>query len=182
MVKKNTSKEVDLRKRMYELAEKNPNWLKKDFVKHFRQELVPRSTIYNILQRMENKLPPERKTHRAFSRTKMTKEDIDELITEIDHQDGISQQRLADQYGVDQSTISRTIKHKTDIKYFKKKKVPKRTEQQKQAIRPKCYKLAQVFRKKQVIIDDESYFRLSNHELSGNSGFFYFKQRRNYLK
>lgn len=121
---------------------------------------------------MENKKPPERKSRCAPVRVTMTKEKVKRLKTKIDKKDGISQRQLASFFGVTQSAISQTINNKTNIRYYKKKTAPKRTEEQKQAIRPKCTKLTNVFRKKQIIIDDESYFGLSNYQLSGNAGFY----------
>ena len=49
MGKKNLSKETDLRKRMYEFAESHKEWPKKDIVKHFEDEFLPRSDAYMIL-------------------------------------------------------------------------------------------------------------------------------------
>ena len=72
---------------------------------------------------------------------------------------------------VSNSIFAETIKNKTNIRY-KKKRAPKRTAVQKAAIRPKCRKLVVIFRKKAIIMDDESYFGLSNTELSGNAGFY----------
>ena len=55
---------------------------------------------------------------------------------------------------------------------FQKTKTPKRTLAQKAAVRSKCRKLVSIFRKKVVIIDDKSYFYLSNTNISGNAGFY----------
>ena len=37
----------------------------------------------------------------------------------------------------------------------------------------------QIFREKEVVIDDESYFRLSNADLSGNAGYYYYTSDSN---
>ena len=102
----------------------------------------------------------------------MTKEKVKRLKTKLDHNSGISQRTLAKIFDVHQSTIYRTIKQKTSIRYREKIKAPKRTPQQTAVARSKCYQLANLFRKKVVVIDDESYFRLSNCDLSGNAGFY----------
>ena len=60
----------------------------------------------------------------------------------------------------------------TSICYRKKAKPPKRKSAQKEPVRPKCQKMVALFRKKIVIIDDESYFPLSNTDLSGNTGYY----------
>ncbi|XP_047142962.1 uncharacterized protein LOC124817183 [Hydra vulgaris] len=65
-----------------------------------------------------------------------------------------------------------TSKEKKYKKNYVLKKAPKRTIKQKEVARTKCYQLTKLFRKKQVIVDDEFYFDLSNFELSENSGYY----------
>jgi hypothetical protein len=76
MGKKNLSKETDLRKRMYEFADSHKEWPKKDIVKHFEDEFVPRSTAYLILRRKENNKPYKRKSRSSPPHCKMTKEKV----------------------------------------------------------------------------------------------------------
>ena len=102
----------------------------------------------------------------------MPKKQIKRLEKSIDEKDGVLQRRLAKRFNVSQPYISKIINEKTSIRYRKKVKAPKRTPAQKAAVRPKCRKLVSLFRKKIIIIDDESYFPLSNSELSGNAGFY----------
>ena len=71
MGKINSSKEYHLRNRMYQFAENHSSWPKKWIVQHFIDENVPKSTIYDVLRRMENKLPPERKRRVAPPTSKM---------------------------------------------------------------------------------------------------------------
>ena len=172
MVKINTSKEYYVRKHMYQFFKDHPNLEKKMIAKHFKFENVQKSTIYDIMHRIEKNLPPERKCILTSSRCKMGKKEVKRLKKRINHHDGISQRVLARKFNVHQSTISRTIHLKTKIRYYKKTRTPKRTPEQKMVARPKCTKLAQIFRKKQVIIDDESYVTQSNSEFLGNSGFY----------
>ena len=125
---------------------------------------------------MENQKPPQRKPRNIPSHCKMTKQKVKRLKTTLDHRKGISQRALAKVLEVSQSTICRTMKDKTKIRFYKKQKAPKRTYQQKAVVRPKCSHLVKIFRKKQVVIDDESYFNsssiTSNNDLSGNAGFY----------
>lgn len=172
MVKINTSKEDALRKRVYQFVKDHPEWDKKAVVKHFTDEGVPRTTCYDILQRMEKNLPPERKVRSSPAKIKMTRDKVSLLKKQFDHKDGLSQRDRAKRFQVHQATICRTLKNKTSIRYYKKKRAPKRTPEQKSVARAKCTKLASIFRKKQVVIDDESYFGLSNFELAGNAGFY----------
>ena len=54
----------------------------------------------------------------------------------------------------------------------KKLKRQNRTSAQKAGVCAKCRKLVALFRKKIAIIDYESYFPLSNPNLSGNAGYY----------
>ena len=95
MRKKNCSKEDNLRKRVYVIPDKHKNWPKKDIVQHFKEEGVPKSTVYQILQRKENKKPPERKNRMTPPHCKMTREKVKRLKIKIDHKSGFSQRALA---------------------------------------------------------------------------------------
>jgi|688.fasta_scaffold392819_1 transposase len=172
MAKKILSKEDTLRNRVYSFAELHPRWSKSAIVKHFMLENIPRSTIYNILHRKENKIGSNRKVGSGRLAIKFNKTNIKRLKKTLDHSHGISQRMLAMMFGCHHSHVCKTIQRKTNIKYRKKGPIPGRTPEQKLAVRPKCSRLARLFRKKKVVIDDESYFYLSNFDISGNSGFY----------
>ena len=172
MTKTKIETEETLRHRVYRFAETHSNWSKSAIVKHFMVENVPKTTIYDILRRMQNKIGPDRKVGSGPKPTKMTKAKVTLLKSMIDHSDGVSQRALASKFGVTQSYISELINNKTDIRYHKKVPTPRRTVEQEAVIRPKCSKLAKIFRKKFVVIDDESYFGLSNTQISGNRGYY----------
>ena len=76
MVKKITSKQEDVRKRVYEFIEINPELSKNAIVKHFMMESIPRSTLYNILKRKENNILPDRQVGSGRKAVKMTKKKI----------------------------------------------------------------------------------------------------------
>jgi len=166
------SKQETLRKRVYTFIDLHPKASTKTIVKHFLDEAIPRSTIYRIAKRKMNKLSIERKSGSGRPAKKMTKKEINILKKTIDHKDGVSQRGLARRFKISQSYVCRIINGKTSIRYRKKKKTPRRTPAQKAVVRSKCRKLVSLFRKKCVIIDDESYFGLSNQELSTNAGFY----------
>ena len=172
MVKKIVSKEDDLRNRVYKFVDLNPDMKKCAIVKHFMLEGVARSTLYDILQRKTNKISYERKVGSGRPVIKMSKLKVKRLKQRIDHRDGISQTKLAKVFDVSHQYISKIIRTKTGIRYRKKIRVPNRSEQQKSAVRPKCRRLVDIFRKKEVILDDESYFGLSNCQLSENVGYY----------
>ena len=47
------------------------------------------------------------------------------------------------------------------------------TALQKKAARPKCRKLLECYRKRDFILNDESYFTLSNSTLAGNDRYYH---------
>jgi len=157
---------------VYAFLDLHPKENKTFIVNHFRMENVPKSTMYDILQRKENNIGPERKIGSGRTAKKMPKKQIKRLEKSIDKKDGVSQHSLAKRFNVTQQYISKIINEKTSIRYRKKTKAPKRTPTQKAAVRPKCRQLVELFRNKIVIIDDESYFHLSNTELLGNAGYY----------
>ena len=169
---KGRSNQEILRKRVYAFLDLHPEMDKNLIIDHFRMEAIPRSTIYRILKRKENNGGAERISGSGRLPKKMPRKQIKRLEKLIDHKDGISQRGLAKRFNISQSYVCKIINSKTNIRYHKKKKVPKRTPVQKAAVRPKCRRLISIFRKKFVIIDDESYFGLSNTELSANAGFY----------
>jgi predicted transcriptional regulator len=136
------------------------------------QENVARSTIFGILQRKQRELAAERKVGSGRPAIKMNKTDIKRLERRIDHKDGVSQRHLARHFNVSQPYINHVINTKTSIRYRKKIKIPRRSPAQKAALRPKCGRLALKFAGKTVVMDDESYFRISDCELSRNVGFY----------
>ena len=79
MVKKITSKQEDVRKRVYEFIEINPELSKNAIVKHFMMESIPISTLYNILKRKENNILPDRQVGSGRKAVKMTKKKIKQL-------------------------------------------------------------------------------------------------------
>ena len=72
-MKKITSKQEDVRKRVYEFIEINPELSKNVIVKHFMMESIPRSTLYKILKRKENNILPDRQVGSGRKAVKMTK-------------------------------------------------------------------------------------------------------------
>jgi hypothetical protein len=72
MVAKNVSKQEALRNRVYKLFEENKNLGKSYTLKHFTSEKVPRSTVYDILSRLED-FPAQRKPGSSATIQKITK-------------------------------------------------------------------------------------------------------------
>ncbi|XP_065684223.1 uncharacterized protein LOC136096637 [Hydra vulgaris] len=80
-----------------------------------------------------------------------------------------------EKYGVkvNQSTISRTINLKTDIKCYKKQKAPLYEKDQQQRAATSSRRLVnKVFHEKDIIMNDEKYFNLSNSNIPGNDIYY----------
>ena len=171
-MKKKAYNKDSLRKRVYGFLDLHPDDNKNFIVNHFRMENIPKSTNYNILKRKGNNIGPEREVGSGRKAIKMPAKEIKRLKKSIDQKDGVSQHGLAKRFHVSQPFICKIILQKTSIRYLKKTKTPKRTPAQKAAVRSKCCSLVSIFQKKIVIIDDESYFYLSNTSIFGNAGFY----------
>jgi len=90
----------------------------------------------------------------------------------MDHKDKISQCQAARKFNCSQPYIFKTLKRKSNIKKRKKKKIPKRTENQKAKAQTLCGRLYRKSENKSFILDDESYFTLAHSTISGNNIFY----------
>jgi hypothetical protein len=85
---------------------------------------------------------------------------------------GISQKSVAEKMKCSQQWVSMMLRTHTRIRRFKKTRKPKRTALQLKQMRPKCRRLHKTFKNYIFILDDESYFTLSNSTLAGNNCFY----------
>ena len=167
-----SSKQEALRKRIYEFFLANRSSGKKYTVAHFQAENVSRSTIYNIIRRAERDSGHERVFGSGRKAKIMTKKNIKRLNTMFNHRDGVSTRQAARKFKCDHSLIIKTLSRKTDIKHIKKKKIPLRTDKQQERIPGCCDRLYRKLQGKSCLLDDESYFTLTNSSVCGNDGFY----------
>ena len=172
MVAIKISKQDELRLRICQFKNSHSHKPNKFTVEHFMNEGIPRSTIYSILGRLDKNISCLRKKGSGRIAKKMDKKRINQLKKMLNHHDGVSQRQAARRFNCSVSYINEIISTKTDIKYYKKKKIPYRNENQLTRIKPLCRYLYRNFRNFDFILDDESYFTLSNTTLSGNDGFY----------
>ena len=90
----------------------------------------------------------------------------------FDHKCGVSQIKAARKMKCDQSYIYKTLETNTFVRKRKKIKIPARTDIQKSNARKFCKRIFRNFRKRNWILDDESYFTLDNSEINGNNKFY----------
>ncbi|CAF4652187.1 unnamed protein product, partial [Rotaria sp. Silwood2] len=126
---------------------------KKDVVKHFQTEGVPRRTVYDIIKRYESGLPCEDKPRQGRP-AKLNKQQLQKLKKSAENRVGTSQRKLA--------------------KKFERQRAPKYTQKQLEQIPAKCRKLRREFTDQEtfIIVDDEKYFTFSGEETPGNAGFY----------
>jgi hypothetical protein len=102
----------------------------------------------------------------------MTAAGVKKLKAFINHKSGVSQRQLARKFGCSQPHIGKTLKGKTDIRFHKRIAVPYRTEAQTAVYRPRSRRISLKFHGREFIIDDESYFTLSNSDKNANGGYY----------
>lgn len=162
-------KNIDLRRRVYSaLGRMNKN----DVVKHFQIEGFPRSTVYCIIKRFERGLSCEDKQKKGRP-CKLSKKQQQKLKDCTENRVGVSQRKLALKFKVSQSCIKRNL-NKLGLRYYKRQRAPKYTQQQLEQIPSKCRKLRREITNHEtfIIIDDETYFTFSGDGMPGNAGFY----------
>ena len=80
---------------MYKSYSDNKNNGKIFTVNHFLPQNLPRSTIYDIIKRVEDEIAPDRKPGSGRKPKIMTKSRFDKLCKMFDHKCGISQRKAA---------------------------------------------------------------------------------------
>ena len=144
-------------------------------VRHFLDMGLERSLTYRVLKRVSEGQPLGRKVGTGRIAKKMPKKKVAKLLKQMNHKIGSSQIKAARQFNVSQSYINNILK-KSNLKYYKRKPIPKRDDAIKQRIKSRCT----ILRKHDfmpskgyfLVMDDESYFSFNGDEFSGNRGFY----------
>lgn len=86
---------------------------------------------------------------------------------------GVSQRKLSKKFSVSKSCIQKNLK-KVDLKYRKRKKAPKYSDQQLDSIPKKCRKMRRELTDQEtsIIVDDEKYFTFAGDNMPANAGFY----------
>lgn len=166
------SKQEQTRARVYQFYMDNRSKGKKFTADHFLAEKIPKTTIYRVIDRAENDFGYARVPGSGRTAEIMTRSTIKDLSKMFDHKCNISQSQAASKFECSQQHVSKTLAKKTLIRPRKKIKIPKRSDKQIAAARPKCIRLLRTFAKRKWILDDESYFTLSHSSIAGNDLFY----------
>ncbi len=90
--------EFQKRQLVGQFYEKNRQKGKPFTVRHFIEMGLRRRSIYNIINRIENKIPSKRSNGSGRKAIKMNHKKIESLINGFDGKKGVSQKRIAQNY------------------------------------------------------------------------------------
>ena len=91
---------------------------------HFMDQCMPKSTVYEILQRIEHTGSVARKRGSGRKALQMNRQKRQALRRAVNHKTGVSHRHLAIRFVCDQSCISRSVE-RLKIRCRKRVKVPK---------------------------------------------------------
>lgn len=157
------SKQQQLRDRVAQYHESRACGNKLLTAKHFMEEGISKSTIYNIIKTFEERQSTVRKVGSGRPAKILTPKVLDNIKKKIDNSDDLSFNQVAKQLNCHRTHVSRTLRTKCGIKHRKKIKCPKyKSDEELNQAKSLCSRLERQFRNKSVIQDDETYFELSN--------------------
>ncbi|XP_031621601.1 uncharacterized protein LOC116339710 [Contarinia nasturtii] len=143
-----------------------------EILRVFKNKPISRRTIYSVLKDCREGKEPENKK-RTGCKSKLSGSATKSLLSSAKNKVGQSTRRLSRKFGISKSTVHRILK-KNNVFHRERKQAPKYTPRQLEII-PKCCRALRdkhFANAKFIILDDESYFTFSHHELSGNDGFY----------
>ena len=140
---------------------------------HFKIEGYSKATIYRYMNSYDQNKPLGCKAGSGRRPTLNTQNNRIKLRKMLNNRRGVSLSKASRRLGCSKSTIGRILKcFKKPILCYKRKKRPSRTPEQRFWGRRKCGRLYSKYRNHEFIIDDESYFTLSNSTLAGNNTYY----------
>jgi len=171
------SEREHLQKRIVQFHLNIANKQKSVTVNHFLKEKVSRQTIYNIIRKYEESGHIGDKP-RSGRPKKLCEGQLTRLKRLVNHKTGVSLRRLASKFCVCPQTICNYLKE-SNIKYYKKQRAPKYTDQQLQEVPTRARRLYRMLSNNdfELVMDDEKYFPLTDQSVSTNRG-FYTSERR----
>jgi len=167
-------KEVDRRIIVAKFYESHKELGKAYTVRHFREMGVSDSTVYNIIQRVENGQAMDRTPGFGRCRYKLTNGQVEKILTMAEEQIGSSQRVIARKFGISQRYVGKLIK-KSGMKYKKREQRPSITEAQEERQKVRLNKLARGLmtpsKHLEIIEDDGTYLQLKDGTIQSNCGY-----------
>ena len=125
-------KKLERRKLIASFYEKHREMVKHFTFRYFSLMGLKKSTIYDVMKRVDNNIPLKREVGSGRPAVKMPKKRVKQLINAFDGRVGCSQAKQSLRFAISQSLVSRILK-KNVITYYKRQSKPKVTEKQKTA-------------------------------------------------
>lgn len=146
-------------------------------ITHFKNDGYSKSTIYRYLAKEDHGYEVGDGRRNNGARPKLNKKQVRQLERRFQGRDDVSQRSAGEAFGVDHSTISRTLKNRTNIKFYKKKKAPMYKPGQEIAVKhaaDRLYRrhLTGVNKDAFIIMDDETYIDENGAFSHGSSGYY----------
>ena len=161
-----------LKKDLYKFVQENPAMTKNQIVATFTEIGYKKRSIYRWLSLIQKEKSLSRKKGSGRKAKIATKQNIIKVKNHFNHKSGRSQKNMASKLGCHRTYIGKILKKYSNIKLRKKQKRPLMSDIQKAQARPKCRRMLEKFGNLDFILDDESYFTLSNDSQPGNDSFY----------
>ena len=124
------SKDLTLKKRVYQFYEENIHKGKSFVAKHFMDEGVPKTTIYRHIRSAEQNKSVERKVGSGRKPQIATKDNIRKVKKWMDHKDGTSGRAVARRLNCSETCVRKILNKYINIRFYKKSKKPDISEYQ----------------------------------------------------
>ena len=144
----------------------------KEILEVFKDKPISRATIFRVLKDCRDGKEQENKK-KSGRPLKLSVRTTKNLLSCAKNKVGQSTRRLSRKFGVSNKAVHNILK-RNNIFYRKRRRAPKYTARHLEII-PKCCRALRdkhFANGKFMILDDESYFNFSHHELSGNDGYY----------
>ena len=131
-------------------------------VKHFMDMGFKRTAIYETIKRIDDNKPLIRKERNR----KFDQKTVKSVLRQMNGKLGSSCRKVGQRHGISKSFVNVIIKQ-SDLRCYKRQKVPKVSDTQKQVIKTRLRYLREGMLKPSLnlipILDDESYFSIDGH-------------------
>lgn len=163
--------ELSVRENVCAFWEQHSTKGKQFTVRHFLLEGIARSTIYEVIRKIEERNSITRMPGSGGHNKKLSNSQRGAIARWISNKKGVSLRQQARKYGVSAMTIRKVI-HEKGLKCYKRKKAPQYSCDQEETVKTRARKLLRVLANKKILMDDESYFRLKCDYIPGNDHFY----------
>lgn len=163
------SYKLEIRKSIYNLVGHVP---KREILNIFRNQNVSKTTIYRTIAECEQGIPCLNLPKSGRPKL-LTENRANRMCGIAKDRVGTSYRKLSRRFNVSHETVRRILQKK-GLRYRKRRKCPRYTEDQLRRIPICCRRLRRhhFANNKVIIMDDEKYFTLSHSEMKGNDGFY----------